>query len=1077
MKTTPTAAPQATPPDSTSRRTARLTLRLALAGALGVAAIWTAVAPPDDLVRWWNPGSRPELHALVTAVGTQRIVEGRLSGGFAWGPRPAVTRGATTAATATTASTTAASPMARVKIAPDAQIAAARLAKRVERDRTATTLAALGTAYLATGQIQPAVDALEEAVALDARTASTWSDLSAAYLAAGAGAGSGAAGDRGASADAPRALEAAERALAVSAALPEARFNRALALEQIGLAQRTADAWRGYLDVDPNPAWAAEAHARLAELEARQRSSANSGDLQTLRERLFDDLLPRWAALAASSGTGSAEGAESAESKAVLAEASQLADRLTTESSDRFAADVLARVRERERARESARGRGRDASALGGYIAYGQARRLYKTDRMDAAAIGFDDAVRQLEREDSPLALSARLHRAIVAYRTRDAAGAAQQLSALLPRATRPSYSSLVGRIAWTLGVLAAQRGAYVESAGFYRLALPAFDQAGEAANGAFVHMLVADNYERRGELERGWPDLRLALAGSRREGVLLRAAQWALRMNWSYVAAILQDEAATIARAGQRATNIVDALRVQALTDASLGRAAEASRLIAEARAILAKEHDSTWDRLRAEVDLVDARIATAATAPAGIASADRAQAYFTASRAPGRLPQVLLARARLQRFAGRIDMARQDLATAADMLSGEGRALAPGPERLVFAETVRLVSEEVVSLEMAAGQPERALAEADRLRSWDLSAGPPAGERLDLARLRETLSRDTVVAYYSVGETESFVWVIRRDGVRAQRLDAQKIELQRLVAATRPEDLDSSGMRRLYELVLKPIAGTLTPGGRLVVVPDGPLHALPFAALPGRTARYLIEEQMLSQSPSLSALAATSQRLREMGRDARAVLAVGDPRIDPDVLPGLAPLKGAVTEARDIARVYPASTLLIGDRATSETVLAALPAADVLHFAGHAIVNDLYPADSQLGLMNRDGQALTAAAVSALALPRLRLAVLAACQGLGGGAPARGQGSMSVARAFLQAGVPSVLANRWLVDDEAAVALSVAFHQRYAQGGDAAAALRQAQLSMIRSGDARLSAPRAWAGWTLVGGVLPAD
>jgi len=78
-----------------------------------------------------------------------------------------------------------------------------------------------------------------------------------------------------------------------------------------------------------------------------------------------------------------------------------------------------------------------------------------------------------------------------------------------------------------------------------------------------------------------------------------------------------------------------------------------------------------------------------------------------------------------------------------------------------------------------------------------------------------------------------------------------------------------------------------------------------------------------------------------------------------------------------------------------------------------------------------------------------------------------------MSLARAFLQAGVPSVVANRWLVEDRAAATLLTAFHDVYRKTGDAAVALQRAQLSLIGSPDARLRQPSAWAGWALIGGV----
>src|SRR5262249_35163849 len=94
---------------------------------------------------------RTPLTDVVAAVGTRRIVEPRLTGGFAYGPMPSGVR----------------SVRAPIDDAPpDVRIAVAQLEKLELRRRTPEVLAALGTAYLAVGSGESAVRALEEAVAV-----------------------------------------------------------------------------------------------------------------------------------------------------------------------------------------------------------------------------------------------------------------------------------------------------------------------------------------------------------------------------------------------------------------------------------------------------------------------------------------------------------------------------------------------------------------------------------------------------------------------------------------------------------------------------------------------------------------------------------------------------------------------------------------------------------------------------------------------------------------------------------------------------------------------------------------------
>jgi CHAT domain-containing protein/tetratricopeptide (TPR) repeat protein len=997
---------------------------LVAGGALAAAAaLWLAVAPPAALVRWWKPGSRPELAAVVAAVGEHRTVEGRLTGGFAWGPAPAPMRAG-------------AGPSAEI---PDLQIATGHLMREADRRRTPTSLAAVGTARLAAGQIGEAIKSLEEAVALDPAAAYAWSDLSAAYLARSAFPAS--------AADVPRALEASDRALALQPGLIEAQFNRALALDRLGLRDRAIEAWRQYLTSDPDSPWTAEARSRLSDLERAQRSSNDSGDLQIPRERLFDDLLPRWAAAAKSNRQ---EGAR------LLSEADALIRQMGEDVPDRLARDVLTALKA-----------GPGTRVLDGLVAYGRGRALYKSSQMDAAAIELDTAANLLEKSGNALALSAALYRTNVGYRRREPE-LEQQFDKVFSNGRRLNYASLVGRSAWMLGVLATERGGYTTAMGHYRDALDAFRDAREAANAASIHLLLAQNAERRGEPERAWADLLVSLRGSRREGTLLQSALAARRLDWPFVAGELQHEAEDLARAENRLPNVVDALRLQALTESAIGRPEPARQLIRQARDVISAQHDTSWNRLRAEVDLADAQIAGKADAAEGRHAATRAAEYFSSAGVSARMPEVLIARARLARLTGDLDAARDDLSKAIDILITERDRLAPGSGRAAFAERARRAGEGIVSLEMAAGRPERALVEADRLRSWDLLA--PAPGLTDLDAIRRALDPTSAVLYYAVGDEESFAWVIRRTGVIVQRLNATSADLRRLMDAVHPADLESPTMQRLFALTVQPLADVLAVGGRTIVVADGPLHALPFAALRGLRSRFLTQDVTLSYAPSLAALTASSTRLQSVPLP-QSVLAVGNPRLNPAVLPNLPLLRGASVEARQVAAVYPNSQLLLEEGATTEAAIAALPGADVWHFAGHALVNDMEPEASALGLMSAKDEPLSAAAVSRLSALRLGLVVLAACEGLGGRS-ARAQGPMSLARAFLQAGIPSVVASRWLVDDHAAVSLSTAFHRAYRETADAAIALRRAQLELMSSSDERLSRPAAWAGWTVIGG-----
>jgi tetratricopeptide (TPR) repeat protein len=191
------------------------------------------------LVRAFNPwsGEIPEVAQLARALGTARLIEPRLAGGFDHGPVPSATSGVTDAA-----------------IPPRAIIAATEAKQAVAGRTDPDSDGARGIADLLLGDADAAIAALERAAGAS-KDARRYSDLSAAYLVRARAIGS--------TSDLQRALSNAERALEHDATLPEAYFNRALALESSGQDAAATDAWRAYLARDPSSAWAQEARGHL----------------------------------------------------------------------------------------------------------------------------------------------------------------------------------------------------------------------------------------------------------------------------------------------------------------------------------------------------------------------------------------------------------------------------------------------------------------------------------------------------------------------------------------------------------------------------------------------------------------------------------------------------------------------------------------------------------------------------------------------------------------------------------------------------------------------------------------------
>jgi CHAT domain-containing protein len=255
------------------------------------------------------------------------------------------------------------------------------------------------------------------------------------------------------------------------------------------------------------------------------------------------------------------------------------------------------------------------------------------------------------------------------------------------------------------------------------------------------------------------------------------------------------------------------------------------------------------------------------------------------------------------------------------------------------------------------------------------------------------------------------------------------------------------------------------------LVVVGDGPISQVPFAMLRA-DGRHLIERFDIVNALSASAFLAAERHQRE-ATPASAVLAVGNPSYDRQQFGQLRPLPSAEREAARVAAMYPQRRILTRQEATRERFIEAAAASGVIHFGGHAVIDDDQPERSALLLAIGSGSStVTAPEIARLKLPHAPIVVLAACS-TATGAAFRMEGASSLSRAFLLAGASSVVGSLWDIDDEVSELFFIRFHQRLAAGHAPAAALRGAQVDLLHADDARLRAPRAWAAFQLMGAL----
>jgi CHAT domain-containing protein/tetratricopeptide (TPR) repeat protein len=339
----------------------------------------------------------------------------------------------------------------------------------------------------------------------------------------------------------------------------------------------------------------------------------------------------------------------------------------------------------------------------------------------------------------------------------------------------------------------------------------------------------------------------------------------------------------------------------------------------------------------------------------------------------------------------------------------------------------------------------------------------------------VQAALPIDTAVLAYFVGDRRSHAWLLTRSELRHEVLPGRRV-LQDLVSTF--IERQRSGVRSANDAVFAPLLGNLLDGvsaRRLLVLPDGPLNGLPFAALPlprGAPRELLVDRFVITAAPSL-ALALRPREART-GEHLR-VAVISDPVYTPDdrrltsaaseaaTFRGAGPsddrfarLPYSAIEARAVVRAFAGMDIieLAGFNATVRRVIE-LPSADlgVLHFATHAVTRRDAPEQSALFLSEyaADGTPLAQDRLTADDIARSGLradvVVLSGCA-TGDGRELRGEGVLGLTYRFLANGSNTVVASLWPVEDALTARFMEEFYTAYRATGRTADALRTAQL-----------------------------
>jgi CHAT domain-containing protein len=347
--------------------------------------------------------------------------------------------------------------------------------------------------------------------------------------------------------------------------------------------------------------------------------------------------------------------------------------------------------------------------------------------------------------------------------------------------------------------------------------------------------------------------------------------------------------------------------------------------------------------------------------------------------------------------------------------------------------------------------------------------------------ATIQAVLDSKTAMISYLLGKKYLYVSIITKDQLQVASLPIDssflnnlKNFLKELYTMPAIEDYNDHGLAsKLYKQLIAPIEPYLKNKNRLVILRDAELNFLPFEILEKQSEHPLFKDYAISYTYSATIW---QQAIQLKNQQSASILAFA-PYTSQATLPPsfrddfLKPLPASKQEVQQIG-----GTIYQDNTATKNQFLENYRQHGIVHFATHAQIDDFDPNNSFLAFYP-DGAdyKLFTNEIYNLSLQNTRLIVLSACEA-GRGKLNRGEGVMSLARAFAYAGCPSVITTLWNAQDRSTAFLSERLHEHIKAGEPLDIALQNARIDYFNAPIGKeLDHPYYWANFVLIGNYQP--
>jgi len=348
----------------------------------------------------------------------------------------------------------------------------------------------------------------------------------------------------------------------------------------------------------------------------------------------------------------------------------------------------------------------------------------------------------------------------------------------------------------------------------------------------------------------------------------------------------------------------------------------------------------------------------------------------------------------------------------------------------------------------------------------------------------IQSKLDTDEFILEYFEGEHKLYCFLIGKDVVKQHQVDLTQVNndlIKGFIESCQNIKFQTSEKNRktgekLYSLLVAPLLSMdLDYIPKILIIPDGMLHALPFEALVTSRGEYLVHKLNLTYAYSHKLYydertKSNSDKYIGFGPDYSSAL--NESLIDANILnpnKKLTALSLSVPEIKKSAVLFSDNSIYLNKEATKSVFTEIAEQANILHLSMHAVVDYTVPDNSCLLFSDFDKEfILKTPEVAALDL-HSDLVILSSCQSAAG-LTTKGEGVQGLSRAFILAGSSSVLSSLWNSSELSSSKILPSFLDNIRQGKTKSQSLRDSKLLYLSTARPSLKHPYYWANYILL-------